>query len=85
MATKKKDTKANSTRTKSKFGELLEKKGWSYSQFQEVLENQTGLRMGFDRISRMALGKQKDMLLSTATNVANALNCKIEDINEFQN
>lgn len=70
------------TTKKTKLATILEERGLSYRAFQDLIKEKTGAYIGFDRISKMVLGKQTDIKVSTASKIAQALGLTIDDISE---
>jgi DNA-binding Xre family transcriptional regulator len=59
---------------------ILNERKMNYREFQILLYEKTGYYLGTDRISKIATGKQKDILASTAKKIAEALEVKLDEV-----
>lgn len=66
----------------TKLSKILRERNMSYREFQQLVQEKSGYYIGFDRISKMVLGKQTDIKLSTASKIASALGVSITEISE---
>lgn len=64
----------------TKLSQLLRERKMNYRDFQILLWEKTGYYLGQDRISKITTGKQKDLLVSTAKKIAEALQVKLDEI-----
>ena len=65
---------------KTKFGQLLDNRGFSLSEFGELLYNKTGHFMLPNNISNYATGYKKISTIKLATLFAKALNVDLTEI-----
>ena len=64
----------------TKLSKILQDRKMNYRDFQLLVHEKTGYYLGSDRISKITTGKQKDLLVSTAKKIAEALNVKLDEI-----
>lgn len=71
-----------SEQKETKLSKILRQRKMSYREFQQLVQDKSNYYIGFDRISKMVLGKQTDIKLSTASKIASALGVTIAEISE---
>jgi DNA-binding Xre family transcriptional regulator len=64
---------------------ILLEKGYTQSDLQKLIYAKSGFVMSKSHISRIANGHLKDIKLSTITLIAEALDVKVDDLNELKN
>lgn len=64
----------------TKLSQILRSRNMNYREFQVLLWEKTGYYLGQDRISKITTGKQKDLLVSTAKKIAEALDVKLDEL-----
>jgi len=70
---------------KTKLEKILLDKGMSQGDLIRKIQDNTGFRIGRDRISKIATGRLKNFTLMTAVMIAEALDIKVDDFIELKN
>jgi transcriptional regulator with XRE-family HTH domain len=69
----------------TKLKSLLKEKGIRQQELIDIIEQNTGFKIGRDRISRICTGKSLNFSMETAVMISQALNVPIDEIVEITN
>jgi DNA-binding Xre family transcriptional regulator len=68
----------------TKLEQILLERGLSQGDLVRLIKEKSGFKIGRDRISKICTGRMRNYTLETATMIAEALDLRVDDINELR-